>query len=546
MNSDTSIRRGLVIQGGGAKGAFALGCMQALKKHGIDFSAVAGTSAGGLCAIIWSTGQVEEGVRIWKEIDDSGFFGRAPDGCLRRLVKILCIIGKLFVSYVKNVEPEGRPQYRRDIFCSLLMGVLAWLLLFNVLPLWGWLVAALIIPVVAVFAFANELPVVGWDNRVRQLLVDVIAFVATTRLLVSIAWLLMEAVEIVTLETRITLTETISSGIVLAMVRLPVRIHSTLMEGKLLASHINHFLQSPLAIPTYVTVAREVPPNSPHFALPTPGVFAAHYAKLDGAPEAVRAQFAYASAALPFGIFAHAEIGGTTYVDGGVADNTPVLPMGRHGVNEVWIICLHPDAFDLEEHLRNVYMQTMFLHGPTKTAEGLKAMEEWLKIVKVVYLVPRVFLGGLLTGTLNFNRRRTEALLRHGYRIATRALQQRASGIEQPARRYHPHFGRWTRLRLLRRALPACSMWRLFGKGDANREAMRDFHIPPGVRPKPGDEGSASWFWSVVMVWLLFITDALRNEYPVKRAIWGTFAALLMIVLPTWWARLKRNLGIRT
>ena len=114
MSSGKSVRRGLVVQGGGAKGAFALGCMKAFQERGIDFSAVAGTSAGGLCAIIWSTGRVEDGIKAWQEIDHSGFFGRSPDGCLRRLIKVLCIAGKLFVSYIRNVEPEGRPQVGRD------------------------------------------------------------------------------------------------------------------------------------------------------------------------------------------------------------------------------------------------------------------------------------------------------------------------------------------------------------------------------------------------------------------------------------------------
>jgi hypothetical protein len=53
-------------------------------------------------------------------------------------------------------------------------------------PLWGWLIAAVGIPVVALFAFSNELPVIGWDNRVRQAIVDGLVFVATTRLLVSV------------------------------------------------------------------------------------------------------------------------------------------------------------------------------------------------------------------------------------------------------------------------------------------------------------------------------------------------------------------------
>lgn len=545
MEQGKRIRRGLVIQGGGAKGAFALGCMKAFQEHGIDFAAVAGTSAGGLCAIIWSTGRVDEGIAAWKEIDHSGFFGRSPDGCLRRLIKVLCIAGKLFVGYVKNIEPEGRQQATRDIVFSLVIGVFAWLLLFDIFPLWGWLLSAVGIPFVALFAFANELPVIGWDNRVRQLMVDAIVFVATTRLLVSVAWLLLEGAGLVTLETRITLTEAIGCGLILAAMRLPVRIQSTLMEGKLLAVQIARFLESDLRIPTYVTVAREIAPNSPHFMLPTPGVFKAHYAALHQAPAEIRSRYAYASAALPFGIFAHAVIGGKIYVDGGVADNTPVLPMGREEIEEIWLICLRPGPFDIREHVRNVYVQTILAEGPSVPDGMVNIMDAWLSGVRIVTLAPRAPLGGLLMGTLNFSERRTNACISHGYRIATRALARRGTDDGTEPHAYRLCFGLLTRMRLLRRALPPCSMWRPFARSDANREALRDFHIPPDVRPPPGEESTAPWVWSVMMVWLLFMTDAFASEHPWARAVWGTLAGLLMIGMPTWWARLKRNLGPR-
>jgi hypothetical protein len=112
----------------------------------------------------------------------------------------------------------------------------------------------------------------------------------------------------VTLETRLTLSEALGTGIILGMMRLPVRVQTTLMEGKLLANQISRFLESELKIPTYVTVAQQIPPNSPHFMLPTPGVFKAQYAALQLAPPELRAKYAYASAALPYGIFAHAAI----------------------------------------------------------------------------------------------------------------------------------------------------------------------------------------------------------------------------------------------
>jgi hypothetical protein len=79
-------------------------------------------------------------------------------------------------------------------------------------------------------------------------------FVATTRLLVSVTWLLLESAGLVTLETRLTLSEALGTGIILGMMRLPVRIQTTLMEGKLLANQISRFLESELKIQTYVTV----------------------------------------------------------------------------------------------------------------------------------------------------------------------------------------------------------------------------------------------------------------------------------------------------
>jgi hypothetical protein len=216
-----TLRRGLVVQGGGAKGAFALGCMRALRDHGIEFSAVAGTSAGALCAIIWSTGRIDEGAELWKKIDHSGFFGRQPEGCGRRLLKVLCVVGKLFASYLKNVEPESRSNFGLEIFFSVLVGIFSWLLLFGLLPLRWWLVAVTCVPIIGLFALTNELPLVGWDNRVRQFIVDVFVFVATTRLMVSFTWLVLTKLGIVTIETNITLVEVVSTAAVLAMIRLP-------------------------------------------------------------------------------------------------------------------------------------------------------------------------------------------------------------------------------------------------------------------------------------------------------------------------------------
>jgi hypothetical protein len=116
-------------------------------------------------------------------------------------------------------------------------------------------------------------------------------------------------------------------------------------------------------------------------------------------------------------------IQGRTLVDGGVADNTPALPLLSEGIEELWIVSLQREKIDLKEHVRRVLIQTLFADGPTKTpGKAFAALEEILRNVRVVVVAPQVSLGGLLTGTLNFNRKRMRAYLRHGYRVATSAL----------------------------------------------------------------------------------------------------------------------------
>ena len=469
----------------------------------------------------------------WKDIDHSSFLGRSPDGCLRRLIKVLCIAGKVFISYVNNVDPEGRLQSGRDVFFSLLVGMFAWLLLFDLLPVRGWLIAAVGIPVVALFALTNELPIVDWDNRVRQWIVQGLVYVATTRLLVSVMWLLLEGTGLVTLETQIRLSAALRSGVILAMMRLPVRIQATLMEGKLLFTQISRFLNSDLRIPTYVTVAQEIPPNSPYFALPGPGVFNARYEQLHLLTADLRTRYAFASAALPYGIFPQVEIDKKIYIDGGVADNTPVLPMADEGVDEVWIICLQPEPLDLQEHLRNIRIQAIIAKGPAMMRQSFDRQDKWLKKVQFVTLAPCVSLGSLLTGTLNFNKRRTEACIRHGYRVAKRALRNPAAGPQKPRQL---KFGWLTWWLLLRRAFPPCRIWRLFARSDANREALRDFKMPPGVHPPPPVKDMIpAWDWSVGIVWALFMTDAFARQHPWNRVVLGTLVGCVVMLFPRWW-----------
>ena len=62
---------GIVLSGGGAKGAYEIGCWEALAKAGMAFTAVSGTSIGGINGYLMSVVDVKKAKSIWIEMGRS-------------------------------------------------------------------------------------------------------------------------------------------------------------------------------------------------------------------------------------------------------------------------------------------------------------------------------------------------------------------------------------------------------------------------------------------------------------------------------------------
>ena len=62
-------RLGLVLEGGGARGAYQAGVLKALIEAGYKFDGVAGTSVGALNGVMIAQNRFEDSLKIWKEID---------------------------------------------------------------------------------------------------------------------------------------------------------------------------------------------------------------------------------------------------------------------------------------------------------------------------------------------------------------------------------------------------------------------------------------------------------------------------------------------
>ena len=63
-----AMTRGLVLEGGGAKGAYQFGCLLALAERGIAFDAIAGTSVGALNGALVAYDRLVVGQDYWRNL----------------------------------------------------------------------------------------------------------------------------------------------------------------------------------------------------------------------------------------------------------------------------------------------------------------------------------------------------------------------------------------------------------------------------------------------------------------------------------------------
>lgn len=65
------MKYGLVLSGGGARGAYQVGAIKALLELGFKFDIVTGTSVGAINALLLTANKFEELLKIWKQVDYS-------------------------------------------------------------------------------------------------------------------------------------------------------------------------------------------------------------------------------------------------------------------------------------------------------------------------------------------------------------------------------------------------------------------------------------------------------------------------------------------
>lgn len=100
---DLSKEYGLVLEGGGAKGAYQIGAWKALKEAGVQIRGVAGTSVGALNGALICMGDLEQAEKLWKTIAYSKVMDVDDE-----------LMGRLFDK--EKLKPELLRSTLKDVF----------------------------------------------------------------------------------------------------------------------------------------------------------------------------------------------------------------------------------------------------------------------------------------------------------------------------------------------------------------------------------------------------------------------------------------------
>lgn len=112
----TKEKLGLILEGGGVKGAFQAGVLEVLDEYGVTFDGVAGTSIGAVNASLYVEGGVSAILKMWDDIkagaitdpEDERLWSIKEQGINR---EVLATIGKRIVKFRSWLEKSfGKTQ----------------------------------------------------------------------------------------------------------------------------------------------------------------------------------------------------------------------------------------------------------------------------------------------------------------------------------------------------------------------------------------------------------------------------------------------------
>jgi len=437
------IRRGLVLEGGGAKGAYQFGVLQAFQQAGIKFAVVAGSSVGGLNAALWSSGKLNWGEDLWLNMKPEDVYPLAQP--LRLFIKYSLYTGWLVLAPLVLVLIIMRMLLSLDVVIStfrgrwaafaIVAGLISLTLIGSIYFAWtagspwsfvGWAVA--LSSISPAWALVRGSPERVAANGIVWLALLLLVYIAITT-----AGLYHPDTRIDFGEMLIFMGIVVPGSLVLALLYLCIRYVSVLHTAPLrtrLKELVGGWRLSSTVIVTVAQIQKVTKP------LPLLGTFFAdvsaddiihpralrpRYVSLNNIEPEEQIKVLIATCALPLGFVPNIEYEGISTVDGGAIDNCPVLPVILRSCDEVIVVHLNPKIpkSDTQELQR---CRSLYEKMPRDVQNRYSAFPK--RAPKIRRVIPTKSLRGFLTGTLNFRAKYTRSLVEAGRRDGEEHLKR--------------------------------------------------------------------------------------------------------------------------
>lgn len=466
-------KRGLVLAGGGAKGAYGFGCLKAFKEHQIHFDAVAGTSVGALNAFLWSADSLDKGEEFYKELSFATvypfkkFHPKFFEKQFLLLNFILVVIPRIIWSAIKG-EAVPNPFVFRYIGALVLTG---WFFLLSYLvskinPDYNCYslehIGYVLIPGLVMTVFYSLLPQDVYKWYLSAFLLTYLVSSCFRFSGMAVFWQYVLGFFILILAALIALAMYFSFEKIFASNSRSV--FDALPLKKKLEEIING---RNLQIPTWVTLATQIDlfdPDQPGWHYSTPphswgrnydvekpdkptekSHWVPQYFKIDKLDTETCVTICAGSAALPYGLVSSPELDNKLHVDGGIVDNCPILPLIESDhFDEIFIVLLSGKKKELSTLLRENKLQQEELKelvrlidlarfkknhyaGPqyqrTNNPPVIVPYRNIQLPARIHLFFPKQNLGGWFAGTLNFSGKYAIRLMEMGYQDTIKQLK---------------------------------------------------------------------------------------------------------------------------
>jgi predicted acylesterase/phospholipase RssA len=468
-------RRALVLEGGGAKGAYSFGALRAFKRVGLHFDGVAGTSVGALNAVLWSADALEEGKKIWQNLSFASVYPvkiadpTRHSSSFVRFVAIVYVLLHLLITTARGIPNQLETPMRAllgAIYFLIFSGL--WIIWFGPAGLLFGLPALLLcgtprkyanreMVLLTLQAFTFTYVVIGivsggsWLFSFRWIR-SLFNHPLPTLIVIGLAlfgMIALVALVLVVIGTWEILRERLNKW----MSRISV------LDSTPLGITLKGLLsQKKLMIPTWVTTSQLVdhydPDRADEFVIsgsqdlgetprlePSPRklrTWIPRYTDIRPVDMAKQIDLCLGSAALPFGIVSSIRVDGADHVDGGMTDNCPLFPFQDcPDYDEIFVVLLrHQSSPEAANSVGNeakwrelrrrldvlTYSGSKWATSRDNKPPSNMPYRELRYTPRIVPFYPSSSLGNFFSGTLNFTSKYADRLMEQGYKETLQRL----------------------------------------------------------------------------------------------------------------------------